>query len=195
MAYKKKTMTVKKLAKQVKKLTSIPDSKIYIVNTNSGPGLSGSIHNIHEISVGTSANQRTGFVINAQSVNVKAQFQAHASATNTFVKMLIVQDKQQVADTQPAVSDVIYSLGANSWLANKNYDTTGRFKILASHTFLQDGTNPRYYEKQLKLGFPIRYNGTGPTDIQKNGLYVIFISNQITFLPTINWSTHMTFYD
>ena len=47
----------------------------------------------------------------------------------------------------------------------------------------------------MKLWTHIRYNGTADTDIQKGGLYILFISDQASDYPTCDYQTRLGYHD
>lgn len=197
MAFKKtysKKMTVKKLAKAVKVLSAVELKRIEL-STTVAPGLTGSISRLDSIAQGTGPTQRIGNAIKSKYLTIRAQFTPSAASTATMGTMFIVRDNQQISDTQPAVSDVINSLGSNSWITRPNYEHIGRFKVLYKKVFLQDGTNCQYVNKTLNLNHTTRFNGVNTSDIQRNGLYIIFISNQITNVPTFHFVSTVSWID
>lgn len=91
------------------------------------------------------------------------------------VRFLIVQDKQTISDTTPALTDVLASLVTNDLplISPQTIVQQKRFKILYNSVkFCEIGKSYHKFSKVIKLNRPAIYNGTASTDIQKNGIYL-----------------------
>lgn len=122
---------------------------------------------------GASAS-RTGNSVLAK--NLFGRYQATLSSGSTgIMRILIVQDTQQVADSSPAVTDILDTANVLSPL---NRDAAGRFSILKDHTITLDTSSQNKHHKcNVTLNNHIKFNGTADTDVQKNGVYMIALDS------------------
>lgn len=147
------------------------------------------------ISQGDTDSGRTGNSIFARNLFMNLNVKVNASNLSTqFVRLILLQDNQQISDTTPSVSDVLDSAYPNAPL---NQSTAGRFTIIRNWEFyLNTATNPgRVLKKYFKLWHHIRYNGTASTDIQRGGLYLLYISDQSTNPPTAGYQIKLGYHD
>lgn len=153
----------------------------------------GSITHITDIAVGDDAGSRTGNSILLRNMLKRIRFTKHASATTTFIRYMIVQDTQQVGDTTPAITDVLEYADVDSPM---KLGSSGRFKVMLNRMVALD-TNRLTFHKETfsKLYSHIRYNGNASTDIQKNGIYLILISDQLTNTPSVDWYFRLGYHD
>lgn len=150
------------------------------------------------VAIGDSASQRTGNSIYARALNGTLTFERSAASTTvaTYVRMMLVQDTQQIADSGgaslTAVSDVLQS----DWESHLNQATVGRFKVLKSKIIM---LNSQYPSATLKFNkamrHHIRYNGTLSSDIQRGGLYLVLLSNEATNVPTVRYNIRLSYHD
>jgi len=139
---------------------------------------------------------RSAHKILVKSVVAKGWIKHNNTASDgQVVKVWLIQDKQQVGDTAPTAAN-IFTVQGNSVTSPLNPDTVGRFKILWSKTFILDPSNEiktMYMFKRLSL--PVRYNGATISDIQKNGLYILYASSDDANKPTLTIDIRTSFYD
>jgi len=137
---------------------------------------------------------RTGNSVLMRNVHLRLGFEQHASASITTYRVILLWDTQQQGDTLPAVTDVLESASPYSPLSTAS---AGRFKILKSWFFTTDDNKAQTKLLQLYKQFRVhtRYNGTANTDIQKNGLYLMTISDQATNVPTFRYSWKVGYHD
>lgn len=168
--------------------------KSYSSNTISG---SGYIYNLTGIAQGDGINGRTGNSLLVRNLNWRLKFEINSSVTvDTSIMMAIVQDNQQQSDTDPQVTDIFASATPEALLATGNF---GRFKILYRKTFIltpASGGRPAVEMVKYKnLYHHVRYNGVNATDIQKGGLYVVFVGSESTNLPTVTGTIRLGYHD
>jgi len=195
------------LAAQVKSLQKIvkllaPEKKYFDVSlNNSNITVTGAVTNIVGIAQGDGITNRTGNAVNVTNITVKGLWERNSDALAAIgfkYRVLVVCDKQQIADTAPSCGDVIADSAytANPLICLPNTANLERFRILwtsplyemakgcitaanaASTALVQSGT----FEWTWSGGIKVEYNGANSGDIQKNGLYVLFLtdSNQNT---------------
>lgn len=155
----------------------------------------GTVIPLANISQGDTDAGRTGNSIFARNLLLNLDTKVNASNTGVnFLKIMLVQDNQQVGDTTPAVTDILLGAYPNSPLNNATF---GRFTILKNWKFSLDmASRPAYMiSKYKKLYHHIRYNGTADTDIQRGGLYLLFISDQSTNAPSCDYQIRLGYHD
>lgn len=154
------------------------------------------VTHLSAVPLGDSDAQRDGNSIRPQYLLIRGHLVMNGSATNTCVRYIVFQDTQQQSDTIPAVSDVLetsFGFVVNNPL---NSETVGRFRIISDWNCVVDTDNPLYtFKKNIRLSGHIRYNGTTGTDIQKDGLYILAVSDQVTNTPTSTLTCRLSFTD
>lgn len=140
---------------------------------------------------------RTGNSILLRNMNYRFKLEVNASVTlDSSILMLIFMDTQQISDTAPVITDVLTTSTPESLLA---LGTAGRFKLMSRKTYIltpATGGRPALEIKgYFNIQKHIRYNGTASTDIQKNGLYIAFLSSESTNTPTIVGSARIGYHD
>jgi len=193
-----------KLSKDVrrikKKLVQFDPEKKQVMYSSSGASFPtlGSITLLSNVGAGDGVSQRDGHQIVPRYLILRMNL-AHDSTVNVSAcRVMIFQDKQQVGDSTPGVSTLLYdntgNLGTISPLSEL---TKTRFKVLKDSTMLMDYYNrTKQITWKIKLSGYIEYNGNATTDIQKNGIYMLVISDQPTYVPVAtSWSYQFCFSD
>lgn len=155
----------------------------------------GGLLSLAAISQGDTDSGRTGNSIFARNLFMNLNVKVNSSNLSTqFVRIMLLQDNQQVSDTTPSISDVLDSAYPNAPL---NQSTAGRFTIIRNWEFyLNTATNPgKVIKKYFKLWHHIRYNGSASTDIQRGGLYLLYISDQAVNPPTAGYQIKLGYHD
>jgi len=185
------TQQVKALQRFVKTLA--PEIK-YIDNTvfQSDIPAVGAVTHITNIAQGDTQGTRTGNSINVTGIDISGHFISVSTdfVATAFLRVALVQDREQVADTNPTVAN-IFATG-DPTQALPNLDTLERFKILwlspvmnawqmvLDSDRLVAGAVPTHkgtFNHSWKGNLKVSYNGTAGTDIQKNGLYFCYLTS------------------
>lgn len=179
---------------QIRKLINVEEHR---VDTSVATTIdnAGSVTHLTGVANGDTASTRTGSSILLKGLHMRFALISHASAATTVIRILVIKDKQQVADTTPTVTGVLNSADVVSHVVP---DFTERFTILRDMTHTLDlvGSPIKTFDFKLPLtGTHVRYNGTATTDVQQNGIYLLLLSNQSTNVPTISSIHRLTFYD
>lgn len=153
----------------------------------------GTVVHVTAIAQGDTIATRTGDQINVRSIDIRGSLDIPSGATPTafgYYRVALVQDKQQVADTAPTAAAIFTSTAPEFLLPN--VAALDRFKII----YLSQLFDPRMMvaDTDFTSGVPptqmpvfsfswtgnikVRYNGTAGTDIQKNGLFVVFLTSE-----------------
>lgn len=179
----------------VKYLRGLVNSeRMHLINSATfNPDSSGDITHLTNIGQNDTATGRTGNSVLLRDIFYRFQITGNASATGTFYRIILFQDKQQIGDTSPTVADVLNSIEVQSPL---NSNTAGRFKILKDYYFsTNQDSRTRTFKNYIKLHSHIRYNGSTANDIQKNGIYLLMLSNEATNTPTFTYNIKMGWHD
>lgn len=185
-----------KAAKGVWYLKGLVNSELLKSDSASSTTISntGSIIRLVDIAQGDGEGQRTGNSILVRGINLKLAFNQNASATDTLYRIIIFKDTQQIADTSPAITDL---LATASTLAPLNASTVGRFKIMKNWFFHTSNASDtvRNISWYMNMRMHMRYNGSASTDYQKNGIYLLVLSDQATNTPTVYYNKRVTYHD
>lgn len=158
---------------------------------------SGTVIPLTNIPVGDGINNRTGHSILVRSLTYRFSLEISSAVTsNTRFLMLIVQDMQQVADTSPAITDILADTSPESLL---NRNNLGRFKVLKripiNLTPSSGGKPIAERSRYMNLYSHVRYNGVNGTDIQKGGYYLMMLSSEITNTPVVRGTFRIGYHD
>jgi len=121
--------------------------------------------------------------------------------TFTTVRVMIIQDQQQISDSSPSNITGILEYTSGPRVVNSPLDsaTVGRWKILHDSRLELDTVSQPQVSRTgyIPLRHHIRYNGTGSADIQKGGIYCIFMADQAAANNPFLWQmqTRLYFYD
>lgn len=195
----------------VKYLRTLVNSEVHkhdVAPTSQAIGTTATIIQLNAIAQGDTVSSRTGNSILAKYLAVKMSLAIHGSATNTVVRLIIFIDHQQIADTAPGTTDL---LNSNSTLAHIQTNTVGRFEVIKDWFITLDSASRASFTTQLYKNFAGRtqrgryydsgtglhckFNGTGSTDIQSNGIYFLMLSSEATNTPTLTYSARFGFHD
>lgn len=185
--------------KGVKYLKTLVNSELCYIDTtpingtvNSTPG---NIGLITAIAQGDSASSRTGNSVLAKSVTVHGYVAWNATGTQQNMAVWLVKDTQQVGDTTPTWGTIFSGSNVQCFM---NRDTgAGRFQIMKKWIFTQDESRDQIvfeYNTIIK-NTHIRWNGPAASDIQKNGLYIVAVSNQTVNLPSLQTQVRFNYHD
>lgn len=164
------------------------------ISNTTYPNHLGTIIPLTDIAIGDTAVTRTGNSLFVRSIVMNMNCSQNASALdNTFIRMILFTDTQQVPDTTPTFSNILASNGPNALV---NLDSAGRYKFLKTWEFALSTQNPAKVIKYYKnLRHHVRYNGSAATDVQKGGLYLALVSSQTTNTPTLNYHARIGYHD
>lgn len=167
--------------------------KLTLTSSITPDSATGSYVHLTYIPQGDDDNTRSGNSIFLRYIFARCTYVQNASATNTFIRQMLICDTQQVADTAPSISGILQSVDV---LAPLNADNVGRYKVLSDTLIVLNSNTPSTFRKLKKsMRHHVRYNGTAATDIQKGGIYVFWLSNQATNTPTVNYNFRMSYHD
>ncbi len=159
----------------------------------------GTIYQLTNIPQGDTTQTRDGNQCKLTAINIKGIYNIHASATNSFVRIILVLDKQTnqaIYATSDLLLDTTAQDSINSPLQLNNRH---RFVVLYDKVFLvsNSGTGARKINIYKKLQIPIRFdNSAGAiSSLTSNSLSVIFISNESTNRPNLSFISRIRYVD
>nr|DAW08392.1 MAG TPA: capsid protein [Bacteriophage sp.] len=166
------------------------------------------------VASGDEAEGRDGNKINLMGIKLMLHLNnTPASNINTgcIVRVLIIQDSQQQADTAPNAAELLNITGLAYNALYQYPQVAHRFRILADRyinlnpTGAYGLTTPAFQSTALHAHrvYNIRpkfkhiyYNGANATDIQKNGVYFCICKSSSdasnTLTPELNWQLKYT---
>lgn len=155
----------------------------------------GTVQPLFEMNQGDNNGERIGLQVKASWMEIRFVGKINAtSQTDTQMRVIIFVDKQQVADSDTNVGNVLS--GVSTYSPHNELDR-GRFRYLYDRQFSLNSTNKGTFivHKRIRLNLKIRYNGTAFTDIQKNGIYLLLLSGESSNLPTFVFNVGLHYYD
>lgn len=180
----------------LKKLVNVEHKKQDFTGSTSVPNAWTNMYYLHNVDAGDSVAQRDGNSIRAVSLSGLLQIYQHATATKTVLRVLIVKDNQTVADQTTLSGGTIFESNTEVYgLLNRS--ALGRFSVLYDKHFnMTAGMNSTITASiSIPLNTHLRYNGATGSDIAKNGIYMLAISNEPTYQPAIDNRLRLTFID
>ncbi len=146
----------------------------------------------------SAVNAREGNKITMKSMFIRLTIKPNVAAPkNDFVRMMLIKDKQQIADTIPILVDV---LGAGFGIPTSlDPEDVGRFSVLWDKTWAinVNGTGLFHFKKYFKMNNSVRFNGTASTDQQRNAVYLMIFTSESTVAdaPNINLQLRTRYTD
>jgi len=180
-----KALSLARKAQSQKELKWLETDQSYTV-TNVGR-----IQNIFVLPVGDTNNTREGNVVYPTSVNFKGVLTMNASTTGTVFRIIVFR---WLTGAPPSL--VTQILNTTNIEAFKSDSDRYLSDILFDRTYtVSVGTSPvRYIKFKRKCkGLTAFQDGTNVSN--KNGYNILFISDEDTNLPTINYTTRIYFKD
>jgi len=176
----------------------------------------GIVGHVTAIAEGDTLSARDGQQIKLQSINIAGRFicatSVNASLGSAY-RIALVVDKQQVADTAPSMADIFNGAGSprpENLLPNLN--NMSRFKYLwiseifyplmmitntsgLTSAIVAAPTQGFAFEYNWSGSLAVGYNGANSTDIQKNGVYLCYISSDTQATIDIDCTVRVGFID
>lgn len=155
----------------------------------------GAIINLNGVSAGTVSNQRIGRQALWLSATSQMNFNLGAGATvPAAVKMWLILDRQPqgvvMTMTQFLATATLPTISA------RNLENTARFKVLWTRRIVLQAFFPTKLVKFFKpLRFTSRHSATlpGVANMTTNALFIIFASDQVANLPTVDYTLRLRF--
>lgn len=170
--------------------------KFHLDTTYSGQVINstGVVTHLSAIAQGDNDPGRSGNSIYVRGISFSFSLNMNASATNTWVRFVMLIDTQQVGDTAPSLTDVFES---NNVGALMNHLTLGRYNILIDKVYTFNISNLTAIQRKgyKSMRHHVRFNGTASTDVQKGGIYLMWVSNEGTNTPVLTGMFRVFYHD
>ncbi len=165
-------------------------------NNSSNPSTTFALTLENGLTQGNTTSTRIGASVDLVVWQLNMRLTVNASATNTFVRVLLVQDKQPNGAAFTS-ADLLTSSTVNAMQLPASQN---RFVIYVDEVF---ALAPNWKTNQVKtfrvdLNFQTLYglgNAGTIADITSNSLYLCTLSNEATNTPLMSWSSRVWYYD
>jgi hypothetical protein len=165
----------------------------------------GTIVSLLDIPQGDSAQARDGRSLRIRSLQFKGQIaqNSNTNATRTFARVMLIADLRPNAGEITDSSDFLQSGAASNIFALASLDVGGRFVTLMDKQYclkqrsnaaalVPDGRLINFYHKMDKV---VKYAGSATDDPENYNLYLVTISSEATYTPTISGEIRVRFID
>lgn len=190
---------VKYLKGLVNSEAHILDTVGFIDPTASTSATANCVH-LTAIAQGDNIMNRTGNTCLLKRLDIKGyvQMNSTSSANDQGVRIAVVMDTQQVSDATTITFQDVYE--ANQPITSFLQDSQlGRYTVLYDKVFhVSDlaGSFRKEFNCAIPLGVHVRFNGTASSDIQKNGIYMLTVSDEsATAYPRVVYNARLRFHD
>lgn len=194
-----KRVSLKRVAKKVNRLTRIVGVERRWKHDYWGrgnvdsAGVSGSLS---LVSQGDGDFQRSGNQLMAKFLKLRLILNNHPASTHQQWRVAIVRDMENIG-APPAPSLIWDGTILGTAIATTAYripTTLKRFKILYDQVFDNNPMKPeRKVMINLKLNFPIQYNGAATTDYRKNAVFFYIWNNNVSGASPDEYAVGSTF--
>lgn len=143
------------------------------------------------ISIGDAPAQREANQVLMKAVHVNLEIVKPDTIDWVQVRVMLVRDKQQIGDSTPLITQVLDPALSPLTLAFMNQHNFGRFDVLRDKTyFINDLGNAGQVSRRVRWNFKmasrVRFNGSGAADIQKNGMYLMAVTDTASATATVS---------
>ncbi len=188
-----------KVALGVKRLLNIEIKNFDVQQTGTTLNSTPSIQQLSNIPQGDTTITRDGAQCKVIGIDFKYLMNQNASATLTFVRIMLILDKQ--------TNQAIYAAGdlledvttTDAIVSPRNLDNKRRFTVLYDrvHTFQDSGTSTVNVKKFIKKDLILRFDGSTPSiaDLTQNSLSLFQVSNEPTNAPAITSFVRLRYVD
>lgn len=186
----------------IKGLVNVENKKFDVAAVGQAVDYAGAaIARLSTVQAGDDVGNRNGNSILAKHLLFRYTLHGNTTADSTIVRCIIFADTQ-FNGTNPTAALVLESgqlSTANAVNAPLNVDSAGRFMILRDKVHVINNQLDNYsvighYNAWIPLNFHIKF-----TDVTTGGwtnqIFVLFISDQQTNTPSVDYSSRLSFYD
>ncbi len=169
--------------------------KFFDIENNANPTTTGSLQYLNLVDQGDTSITRDGATARMKSLAMKWRAVQHASATNTFLRVLLFIETQPSGVTA-GIADILQSV---STLSPREMLTRGNFIILKDWHVSLDSTadTSAYKEFYREIDLKTLWDGTGAgiADLERGAIGVVFLSNEATNAPGVDFFSRVRFVD
>ncbi len=203
-----KKTTAKKAMSVAKRALNMVAGELKIIDTKGTgtaiPDGAGVLVQLTNMGQGNTDATRNGNQITLKKLEMRLQLILASAASSSQIRVMIVKDKQ-TNGAGISVDKLLESVAnLQSLISPLESDNLKRFAILYDrvHVLNRPGisavqSNVKYVSKFKKLNMRIQYNGTGTTitALNSNSLSLLFISNEPTNEPTVDFFVRLSYID
>lgn len=165
-----------------------------------GVPITGVMHFLCAIDQGFEQIDRVGSIIYALKLHMKVFVETNTAVTPEIqqLRMIIVQDRQQINSTAPLITELLESPSVVSGI---NYANKKRWNVLTDQYWSLDKVSNTTNNLQITcpINQEIAYNAALGTSILKGGVYVFFVSDVAAGTPAeyprVVFRSRLTFTD
>lgn len=198
--YKKKPSQYKSgysMSKRINYIASVvkPEKKFKdFTDVGFNIGTTAIVNHLSNVDGGSAIDQRVGNKLSPRYLFGRFEFVSDPTPPATFMRIIVFQDLQQVLSTTPGAISLLQSTDTRSPL---NVQNKGRFKILRDELFaLNNSTmNVKVLKINIRLDGTMQYSNNTGTNIQQNGLYILFLSSEGTNPPLGSYFLRLSWTD
>ena len=187
------------MAKALKNLVNIEVKSIDTQATTEASTAAGVRTAINLCAQGLDTDDRIGNSIKLQYVKLDYQLNINASATDSAVRCMVLQDKQ-ADQALPAVAIILQdATSSDNIISPRHKDFKQRLNTLYDkvHILSANGSGKRKGQMYKKILAKVRYDGTTAaiTDLETNSLIFLHITDEATNVPTVTWHARVGYVD
>ncbi len=187
------------MAKYLKGIVNVEYKIMNTQNTGTAITVTPIITAITNLQQGDTNTTRDGSNVKVVSLYWRYILLQHASATSTFVRCMVVVDKQ-TNETIFEIGDLLSDVTAGDGIVSpRQLDHMARFSVLYDkvHALSATGQTNSYHNFYKKMQLKLRYDANAGTiaDLTMSSIALVFISNEATNTPTITSFVRCRFVD
>lgn len=162
-----------------------------ITGTITAPTSSGSITELSATTQGDTNNTRNGDTIYPTSLALRMKMNINASADSTQVRVIIFR---WISEAPSGVGNILESTSITSF---KDQNERFQSQFLYDRVFNLNSVNKPelFFSKRIKLTKPISYSEAAPGVANRNGIWILIISDEAVNTPTLAYNTRLYFKD
>lgn len=153
---------------------------------------------IINVAQGDGNQERTGNKIKVIAWRFVYSIAVDRTASWSKVRVLLLRDKQQHADTAPTI-DTVLSTSSDYPISPRNQgeDARARYHIYYDKMHVLNNLDKATVSGMhyCKPKIVVSYNGSQSGDFQSNGLFMIAVSDQGTYVPVMSWNSTAWYVD
>lgn len=157
----------------------------------------GSFVLLTSFAIGDDYNNRQGRILHLKRLNGVMSIAQHASATETFVRVMLIRFMRYSPDssTTPSFGELLNNAATYYAAPNVKPVQHSKYQILMDRMVALSDVGKtcavmrfnKYYKKAKKIEF----DGTGGTSASQGRIYLALISNESTNTPTVAWDINV----
>lgn len=186
-----------KQGKWLKTMINAEKKFVDLTFNNNPDATNGTVNFVNDVPVGDGPEARDGMQCRIKSLSVKGVVQLHASASQTYVRILAVQWYGNVNVVTPVLADVLSDVNVNGHYSKTH---AGLYKILKDFVIIVDDNRPlKTFRFFIPMNCITRWTESDTSGDEnactKNGLFFMALSSEATNTPAVNIISRIMFYD